>query len=91
MLGKVTQLLLQDSHDASVFVFDNHTQCTMAPPSSVCRCCCNTDDCNRDILFCEGPLGGNRLLLILGSSDCLIHGASVSGTEGSDLTPSRVK
>ncbi|XP_076808931.1 P-selectin-like isoform X2 [Clavelina lepadiformis] len=29
-------------------------QCNLKPPSSVCRCCCQTDECNREGLNCWG-------------------------------------
>ncbi|CAK8697520.1 unnamed protein product [Clavelina lepadiformis] len=34
------------------------TQCNSRTPSSVCRCCCNFDECNRDQLECLGVING---------------------------------
>jgi len=28
-------------------------QCSMEPTGSVCRCCCYTNECNEDLLFCK--------------------------------------
>ncbi|XP_078492910.1 uncharacterized protein LOC100186994 [Ciona intestinalis] len=46
---------MQDLGSASVTNLD--TQCNMKPPSSVCRCCCNTDGCNHYVMTCD-ELGG---------------------------------
>uniref|UniRef100_H2Y0V1 Uncharacterized protein n=1 Tax=Ciona intestinalis TaxID=7719 RepID=H2Y0V1_CIOIN len=46
---------MQDLGSASITNLD--TQCNMKPPSSVCRCCCNTDGCNHYVMTCD-QLGG---------------------------------
>ncbi|XP_076807286.1 E-selectin-like [Clavelina lepadiformis] len=53
---------VQDSRPAWVYVPDPDRQCTMEPPSSVCRCCCTSNGCNTERLYCRPPEGETELI-----------------------------